>query len=146
MTFPKVTNMWCLTLTDASLGCHHLKVIICNHLAAQFGNYRSARLPFRVAWSGNMFQQKNRSDLQGLSRCFWDCRWFLVVSYDSDGRNHNRILRWVIQICHQENLKAEQKQMLVQVHKGAILWWYSINMGNAAKSLKTAHAYWYAAP
>ena len=44
----------------------------------------------------------------------------IIVWYDADGRNHNRTLRHVMQICHQEHFKLN-KIISFQMHEDNIL-------------------------
>ena len=74
---PKCTNVHYLTAIHASSGHHKLnldkKSSYLSSFACQFGRHRFARLPFRVAPVGHMFQQK-RKNIQGPAQCIQYCR------------------------------------------------------------------------
>ena len=67
--------------------------------------YRFTRLPFWVALAGDVFQQKINEIFKDLLNVFGIADAILLVGYDSDGRDKERILEHVRQIWHQENLK-----------------------------------------
>ena len=52
-----------------------------------------------------MFQKKIDKIFKGLPNTFD----ILNVGYDADGRDHDRTLRWIVQICDPKNLKIEEK-------------------------------------
>ena len=45
----------------------------------------------------------------------------LIVGHDGDGRVHDRALRQVIQICHQENLKLDKISVISGIPRYKIL-------------------------
>ena len=52
----------------------------------------------------------------------------VIVSYDTDGKDHNRMLRWVMQICQWENLKFNKTKchfrcMRVPLFRGLVWRW-----------------------
>ena len=51
-----------------------------------------------------MFQKIDEM-FQDLSNVFGIADGILIVGYDTDGRDHDRTLRHVMQICQWENLK-----------------------------------------
>ena len=52
-----------------------------------------------------MFQKKIIKIFKGLPNVFGIADDILIVGSNADGRDHDRILRQVMQVCHQENLK-----------------------------------------
>ena len=59
-------------------------------LACQFGRYRFTLLQFRVVPAGNVFQQKIDEIFKGLPNVFGIANGILIVSYDAEGREHNK--------------------------------------------------------
>ena len=50
-----------------------------------------------------MFQQKIYEIFKGLPNVFCIANDILIVAYDEYGWEHDKTLKWVIQICWQEN-------------------------------------------
>ena len=59
--------------------------------------------------AGNIFQDKI-DEIFKFPNVFGIVDDILIVSYDADGRDHNRALRWVMQIYHKENLKLNKNK------------------------------------
>ena len=57
-----------------------------------------------------MFQQRTDEIFKDLPCIFGIADDILIVGYDADGINHNRTLGQVMEICHQENLKVNNKK------------------------------------
>ena len=72
--------------------------------ACQFGRYRYKRLPFGAAPAGDMFQHKIDEIFKDLPNVFGIADDILVVRYDSDGKDHDKTLWWVLKICRNVNL------------------------------------------
>ena len=49
-----------------------------------------------------MSQQKNDEIFKGAPNICGIVNGILIVEYDADGRDHNKTLRWLIQICWQK--------------------------------------------
>ena len=57
-----------------------------------------------------MFQRKIDEIFKGLQNIFGKVDDPLIVRYDANDRDHNRTLRWVMQICHLENLRLNKSK------------------------------------
>ena len=66
------------------------------------------RLPFGAAPAGNMFQQKIDEIFKKLPNVFGIADDILVVGYDSDSKDHDKMLWQVLQICRNVNLKLNK--------------------------------------
>ena len=66
------------------------------------------RLPFGLAPTGDMFQQKIDKILKNLPDVFGIADDILVVGYDTDGKDHDEMLQKVLQICRQVKLKLNK--------------------------------------
>ena len=135
--FLKQSNVGYLTLIGADWGYHNLK--LCKKLsgpttfACQFGRCRCTSLPIGMVPVGNMFQCKIDEIFQNLPNVFGIVDDILAVGDDDDRRDNDRTLRWVMQICHKENLKLIKNNMPFQLHEGTILWWDHIKTWCAAE-------------
>ena len=87
--------------------------------ACQFARNRFTRLPFGVAQTHDLFQQKSDEIFKDLPNIFGIADHILIVEYDADGRDHDRTQQWEMQICHREKLK--QKQMSFRYIKVLLL-------------------------
>ena len=65
-------------------------------------------LPFHATLVGDMFQYKIGKIIKELRNVFGIVHDILIVGYDADGKDFNRMLRWVMQICHKENFKLNK--------------------------------------
>ena len=63
------------------------------------------RLPFSGIPVGDMSQHKIHEILKELPNVFGIVDDILVVDYDVVSKGHDRMLRWVMQICSKEYLK-----------------------------------------
>ena len=63
------------------------------------------RLLFGTAPAGDMLQIDEI--FKELPNVFSVTDDILIVGYNADGKEHGRILRWVMQICHKETLKLK---------------------------------------
>ena len=57
-----------------------------------------------------MFQQKPDNLFRVLPNVFGVAAYILIVGYDADSTVHDRTLRHVMQIYHQESLKLDKKK------------------------------------
>ena len=55
-----------------------------------------------------MFQQKIDEIIKDLSNVFGIGNNTLIVGYNADSRDHEKTLKWVMQICQWENLKLNE--------------------------------------
>ena len=101
----KLIDAYYKIIIDASSGYCNLEIdkisLSLAIFACQFGRYRFSRLPFGVVSVGNMFQRKINEIFKGLPNVYNKADDILTVGYDADGRDHNRTLRQVMKICHQ---------------------------------------------
>ena len=97
--------MWYLTVKDASLSYHNLKLddkpAYFMEFACQFGRHRYMRLPFWATLGRDMFQRKTDEIFRELPNVFVIVDYILVVGYSKD---HGTTLCRVFQICR-KNLK-----------------------------------------
>ena len=109
---PKHNNAKYLSLIDVSYGYHKLKVdkrsSYLTMFACQFGRYRYKRLPFGAALTGDMFQRKTDEIFKELLNVLGIADDISVVGYAADGKDHDKTLQKVLQICSQDNLKLNK--------------------------------------
>ena len=97
-----------MTIIAARSGYHRLKLdrklSLLTTFTFHFARNRFTSLPFRVAPARVMFQRKIDEFLKDLSDVFGIADDIFIVGHD--GKNHNRILMWVMQICNCKKLKT----------------------------------------
>ena len=102
----KLTNACYMTIINASSGYHNLKLdkrsSYLTTFTYQFGWYRFTRLPFELVPAGDMFQWKINEVFKGLPNRICIAEGILIMGYDAESRDHDRTLRQVMLICHQE--------------------------------------------
>ena len=110
--FPKLRHVQYLSLIDASLGYHTLKLDKQSPYTAtstcQFGRYIYKRLPFGAGPTGDMFQRKIDKIFKDLSNIFGIADHNLTVGYDRDCTDHDDTLQRVPQVFRQVNLKLNK--------------------------------------
>ena len=74
----------------------------------QFGWFRYKQLPFGAALAGGMFQRKIDEIFKELPNVSCIADDILVVGYKANGKDHNKTLWRVLQICRQVNLKLNK--------------------------------------
>ena len=83
---PKLNNAQYMSIIDASLGYHNLKLdkqsSYITTFAYLFGRYRYKRLPFRAALAGDMFQHKIDEIFNDMLNVFGIADNILVIGYD----------------------------------------------------------------
>ena len=89
--------------------------------------------------ASGMFQQSIDKIFKDLPNVFCIADNTLIEGFDADSRDHDITLRWVTEICNQENFT--QKYVSFQVNEGAILLEDSITKWSAARPSKPASAY-----
>ena len=67
--------------------------------ACHTGSYRFIRLSFNIVPVGGMFQQKIDEIFPELPNLFGFEDDILIVPFNDDGREHNRTLRQVMEVC-----------------------------------------------
>ena len=93
-----------MIIIDANLCYHNLKPdrksSYLTTFAHLFSRYCFPRLSIRVAPTGDMFKGKIEETFKGPPNVFGIVDDILIVWYDADGRDHNRKLKQVRQICN----------------------------------------------
>ena len=88
---PKLNNVQNMSIIDASLGYHNLKLdkksLYLTTFACQFGWYN--QLPFRAVPLGDMFQCKIDKIFSAMPNIFGIADDILVVGYDENGAYHD---------------------------------------------------------
>ena len=80
------------------------------------------RMGFDIMLAGDMFLWKIDVVFKDLPKVFGIADDILIVGYDADGKEHNRMPRWVMQICNKEHLnlnkdKCHFRYMIVPFRK-----------------------------
>ena len=111
---PKLVHVRDLTLTDANSGYHNLKLDERSSylitFASQLGGFRYVRLPFGVTQVSDMFQRKIDQIVKYLSNVFCIANNILVIGYDNDGNDHERLSQEVPQICRKDSLTLNKQK------------------------------------
>ena len=68
------------------------------------------RLPFGLAPAGKMFESKIDEIFKDLPNVFDIADDILIVGYNVDGKDHDRTLKQVMQICHYENVTLNKSK------------------------------------
>ena len=91
--------------------------------ACHFCRYRYRRLPFGAAPESDMFQWKIDKNFKNLPNVFGIADGTLVVGYDSDGKDHDEMLWYMVGTTNMQacELKTYQRQMPFQVYISPIL-------------------------
>ena len=96
--------MHAICIIDSSTCYHNLKhdkkLSYLTISACQFCRCRFTRLLFGMAQADDMFQQKINKIFKDLQYKFGIADDILIVGYDTDGRDHERTMREVMQTCH----------------------------------------------
>ena len=86
---PKLNNMQYMSIIDASLGYHNLKLdkqsSYLTTFACPFGRYRYKCLLFGAMLAGDMFQCKIDNIVNDMPNVFSIADDILVIGYDKDG-------------------------------------------------------------
>ena len=73
-----------------------------------------------------MFLRKIDKIFKELPNVFGIANDILVVGYKTDGKDHDKELWRVLQICREANLKLNKDKLSFQVYISHILWWNHI--------------------
>ena len=98
-----------LTLTDTSSDYHnhnYIKIIF-NQFVCRFGTYIHTRLPFSMAPARDMLRRKVDEickDMPNISGIADDT---VIIGHDKNGCKHDTMLKSVIKICQNENIKIK---------------------------------------
>ena len=111
---PRPNNVQYMSIIDASLGYHNLKLDKQSSylitFACPFGRYRYKCLPFRVTPAGNMFQWKINEIFSDMLNVFGIAYDILVIGYDKDGADHDEAVYNVVRWCQDVNLKLNKEK------------------------------------
>ena len=109
--FPKLNNVEYLSLIDASSGYHNPKLdgrsSYLIHMSIWQVQIQKATL-FVAAPTSDMSQCKTDKIFKDLPNAFGIMDDNLVVGYDGDGKDHDKTLWQVLQICWNANLKLNK--------------------------------------
>ena len=111
---PKLNNVQYMSIINASLGYHNLKLdkqsSYLTMFACQFGRYRYKYLPFGAAPVGNMFQCKIDEIFNDIPNVFGIADNILVIGCDKDGTDHDEAVHKVLRQCQDVNLKLNEEK------------------------------------
>ena len=100
---PKLNNVQYMSIIDASLGYHNLKLdkqsSYLTTFACLFGRYRYKWLPFGAALVGDMFQCKIDEIFNDMPNVFGIADDILVTGYDKDGTDNDEAVNKVLRQC-----------------------------------------------
>ena len=111
---PKLNNVQSMSIIDASLGYHNLKLdkqsSYLTTFACPFGSYRYKWLPFGAVLAGDMFQCKIDEIFNAMLNVFGIADDILVIGYDKDGADHGEAVYKVPKQCQEVNLKLNKEK------------------------------------
>ena len=114
---PKLNNVQCMSIIDASLAYHNLKLdkqsSYLTTFVCLFGRYRYKQLPFGAAPAGDMFQCKIDEIFNNMPNVFGIADDILVIGYDIDGEDHHEGVYKVLKWCQDVNLKLKQRKNVI---------------------------------
>ena len=109
---PKLSNVQYMSIINASLGYHNLKLdkqlSYLTTFACLFGRYRYKQVPFRAVPAGDMFQCKFDEIFNNMPNVFSIADNILVIGYDKDGTDHDEAVYKVLRWCQDVNLKLNK--------------------------------------
>ena len=109
---PKLNNIQYMSIIDANLGYHNLKLdkqsSYLTTFACLFGRYRYKWLPFGAVPVGDMFQHKIDEIFNNMPNVFCIADNILVIGYDKDRTDHNKAVYKVLRWCQDVNLKLNK--------------------------------------
>ena len=99
----KVTYVCYMTLIDVSSGYQNLKLnkrsSYLTIFACHFAKYGFPRLPFEMVPARDSFQQNIDEIFKDLPNVFGLADNIIIVGNDTDNRDHDKSIIWVIKIC-----------------------------------------------
>ena len=111
---PKLNNVQYMSIIDASLGYHNLKLdkqsSYLTMFACQFGRYRYKHLSFGTALVGDIFQHKIDETFNDIPIVFGITDNILVIGYDKDRTDHDEAVYKVLSWCQNVNLKLNKEK------------------------------------
>ena len=118
---PKLNNIQYLSIIDASLGYHNLKLdkksSYLTTFACPFGRYRYKQLPFGAVLAGDMFQCKIDKMFNDMLNVFGIADDILVIGCNKDGADHDEAVYKVLKWCQDVNLKLKKENVISGVHQ-----------------------------
>ena len=94
-----------------------------------------------------MFQRKIDKTFKELPNEFSIADKILVVGYKADGKDHEKTVQRVLQICRQVNLKFNKEKFhLFQVYISPIIWGSHIVLWSQTRSTEAQGTYGNAIP
>ena len=113
---PKLNSIQYMSIIDASLGYHNLKLdkqsSYLTIFACPFGSYRYKWLPFGAGSAGDMFQCKIDKSFNNMPNVFGIADDILVIGYDKDGADHDVAVFKVLKQCQDVNLKLSKENVI----------------------------------
>ena len=114
---PKLNNVQYMSIIDASLGYHNLKLdkqsSYLTAFACPFGRYRYKHLPFRAVLAGDMFQHKIDKIFNDMPNVFGIADDILVIGYDKDGTDHDEAVYKVLKWRQDVNLNLNKRNVIL---------------------------------
>ena len=111
---PKLNNVQYMSIINASLGYHNLKLdkqsSYLTTFACLFGRYRYKWLPFGAVPAGDMFQCKIDEIFNDMQNVFGIVDGILVIGYDKDRADHDEAVYKVLKLCQEVNLKLNKEK------------------------------------
>ena len=103
-------------LINAISGYHNLKLdersLYLTMFSCPVGRYGYIRLPFRGAPARDVFQKKINELSSGMPNAFDTADDIAIIVFDEQGKNHDKTLEKVLQVCIQGNLKLTKDKCL----------------------------------
>ena len=103
-----------MSIIDASSGYHNLKLdkqlSYLTTFSCPFGRYRYKCLLFGAALAGNMFQHKIDKIFNDMPNVFGIADDILVIGYDKNGVDHDKVVYSVLRQCQDVNLKQNKEK------------------------------------
>ena len=111
---PKLNNVQYMSIINASLGYHNLKLdeqsSYLTTFACLFGRYRYKHLPFGAVLAGDMFQCKIDKIFNDMPNVFGIADNSLVIGYDKDETDHDEAVYKALKWCQKVNLKLNKEK------------------------------------
>ena len=131
---PKLNNIQYMSIINASLGYHSLKLdrqsSYLTTFVYPFGRYRYKWLPFGAVPAGDMFQCKMDKIFNDMPNVFGIADDILVIGYDKDGADHDEAIYKGLKWCQ------DKEKCQFQVYVNTILWGGHIKKGHPTQSTK----------
>ena len=128
---PKLNNVQYMSIIDASLRYHNLKLdeksSYLTTFPCPFGWYWYKHLPFKAAPVCDMFQHKIDEIFSDMQNVFGIMDDILVIGYNENGADHDAAVHKVLQWCEEVNLKLNKEKchfrcMSIPFYEEVISW------------------------